>query len=560
MRASPCRWSSKQKQGQQQPQYALYSKLSLSFLIHLVWLGEKTPQQSQSKSKRNRVNDSDASPSEDMVPVKKKPAAAPKRPSGLKRKPPVRQSTAHAPAHIPLESEAEEEVPAKSACTRGKAASPAGDEGDDEEDNMEEYDSDNMEEHDGEALQSMDEDEEDREGEGEEENGQNVTEYQAVWDRDNDDAISADLNHVSRHHCQTASVSSFADDMDLDPVSEFDNPDAEDTENIPRPSKKASGSKAPGKRALAVKSEQPHWNDEEAFTTPETKQQAHTYDKSSWPATTHLLMPLPGLQLQISKQLPRIRQVIQGSITSTLSDAYFKNPYPDGIELKANVNKDLIKTQSIRRFLVEQSAMGRMMNLHGEVKSDNITTVESIYGLFAKADSDNPTEGDPEIKATVAHLLDDNFHYGHNVDGDPIRHQPYLHPGIKAVIKKSFGRLLILKKYGMRFVSSLQDDPERKDELELPPAMVALAATLVESILRNWHTGISVPTTFDASVNLATFKFYMDDLAKLQTQTKKGYHRLLHKLYQHAFSKTPNNIQVDANKRVSLIDYSRMEE
>ena len=63
--------------------------------------------------------------------------------------------------------------------------------------------------------------------------------------------------------------------------------------------------------------------------------------------------------------------------------------------------------------------------------------------------------------------------------GKPISSKPFQHPGIIKTLRGAFGRPVTLHHWGSRFTSSLPEDPERKDEKEIPAPMLALAAAAV---------------------------------------------------------------------------------
>ncbi len=63
--------------------------------------------------------------------------------------------------------------------------------------------------------------------------------------------------------------------------------------------------------------------------------------------------------------------------------------------------------------------------------------------------------------------------------GKPISSKPFQHPGIITTLRAAFGRPVTMHHWGSRFASSLPDDPERKDEKEIPAPMLALVAAAV---------------------------------------------------------------------------------
>ncbi|KAJ7582343.1 hypothetical protein C8J56DRAFT_957555, partial [Mycena floridula] len=346
---------------------------------------------------------------------------------------------------------------------------------------------------------------------------------------------------------------SSASSMSGDPGFEMDDDDSEEEEAKLAPS---AFKKKHGKCEQKVLNEKPRWESPEIddvkpkasdktakpdglksngkkLTSGKEGEEAH------WPLVAQCV-PYAHNKISITHQLMTLQSIVTIGCKKAICNLLTADPFSTSVNFKEKMKKMFLKIAKdskqaeIHKYLKKDPAYmsavctivtGQVSLKRGNVKGMAIPVIVSHFRLTGLKV--------PDYQKKVASLCKENlFHYGVTEDSKVIDHQPFLNPVILEVLVLTWGRQFILRTYGKLFVSSFPDDPVKKEERELPAAMVALAATAVGSVLQDWRAG-SRPhkySDFDAD-NVAQFNSLFDTLNSLKTGNWVCYHRLMADLF-----------------------------
>ncbi|KAJ7573411.1 hypothetical protein C8J56DRAFT_982632, partial [Mycena floridula] len=256
-------------------------------------------------------------------------------------------------------------------------------------------------------------------------------------------------------------------------------------------------------------------------------------EEAHWPLVARCV-PYVHNKLSITCQSTALQGIVTIGRKKSIGNLLTGDPFCTSVDFKETMQKMFLKITKdskqaeIRERLKKDPAYmsavcsvvtGRISLERGNVKSTAIPVVVSHFRLTGIKV--------PDCQIKVASLCNENlFHYGVTEDGKVIDHQPFLNPVILEVLVLTWGKPFIMRTYDKLFMSSFPDDPVKKEERELPAGMVALAATAVVSVLRDWRGG-SRPmaySDFDADNNVADFNTLFDTLNNIKTENRACYH------------------------------------
>ncbi|KAI0690833.1 hypothetical protein BC835DRAFT_1433959 [Cytidiella melzeri] len=342
-----------------------------------------------------------------------------------------------------------------------------------------------------------------------------------------------------------------------------------------------------GHRAQARRSEKPTFSDganvpntncyPQPDTQPNTTSQssaisgAHSSTDTNspnygWPVAAHYVAPPPSLPVSLKVQPSLLQQIIRTAIRSATGDYLFKTAYPSdknhwkGLrtilrrcatrlelnEYAERFEKDVAFGEDIAQILV-----ARFANRRGDVKSNASTCAAGYYSLL-------PGE---ECKDRVKDLTKSYTYIFPEEAGVMKRNKPFKHPCIIKVITKSFfesgrgGRSSLADKHSKLFSSSCEEGPKR-DELELPIPIVALAATAVHCALLEWKTGEHSKLSFHGDTYQPVYERHVKVLEDIRNDHAK-YHRMMADLYKTV--SRGKNTAGEVNT-AALVDLAAMEE
>ncbi|KAI0695826.1 hypothetical protein BC835DRAFT_1414648 [Cytidiella melzeri] len=285
-----------------------------------------------------------------------------------------------------------------------------------------------------------------------------------------------------------------------------------------------------------------------------------------WPVAAHYVAPPPSLPVSLKVQPSLLQQIIRTAIRSATGDYLFKTAYPSdknhwkGLrtilrrcatrlelnEYAEHFEKDVAFGEDIAQILV-----ARFANRRGDVKSNASTCAAGYYSLL-------PGE---ECKDRVKDLTESYTYIFPEEAGVMKQNKPFKHPCIIKVITKSFfesgrgGRSSLADKHSKLFSSSCEEGPKR-DELELPIPIVALAATAVHCALLEWKTGEHSKLSFHGDTYQPVYERHVKVLEDIRNDHAK-YHRMMADLYKTV--SRGKNTAGEVNT-VALVDLAAMEE
>ncbi|KAI0683941.1 hypothetical protein BC835DRAFT_1466986 [Cytidiella melzeri] len=406
--------------------------------------------------------------------------------------------------------------------------------------------------------------------------------------------LQNELPRIAAHNRDGQSVTPEIDtpDVKLEMIStteveDFDNAEPEDHDDIDTPSfqpradlslRQKTGKTIGGKRARARQAERPTFtaevNDSETRSSPPVTVSQGMPSSSadlnspnySWPVDTHYVPPPPTLPLSLKAQPVKLQQLIRTAIRMSTGDYLFKSAYPSeknhwkGLCATLHRCATRLKFQEYaERFEndvtfgedIAQHLLARIANRRGEVKYNATTCVAGYYGLLPG----------PECAERVKDLVD-NFTYIFPEEGGVMRrNKPFKHRCILRVITKSFfegGRgehSSLAEKHSKHFLLTFKEGT-KKDELELPIPIVALAATAVHCALLEWKSGEHIKHPFHGDTYQPIYEHHVKVLEDIRNEGGK-YHRLMADLYQTVSRGKNPAANVDT---AALVDLDAMDE
>ncbi|KAH7908387.1 hypothetical protein BJ138DRAFT_1157814, partial [Hygrophoropsis aurantiaca] len=359
-----------------------------------------------------------------------------------------------------------------------------------------------------------------------------------------------------------------------------------------KPKSSKSGVSAPGKRELARNLEKPKWREvaseskaplsdatlsdvdsesDQASVNP-TGHHLGKRDKAElqWPESCRLRYNDDG-KVNLNTQTPHIQSMLRETISELHKHILFENAHPS-YQDKPKITADLLlfATQKnsactdVRKRLKKDSKYvralaavpeGRVSTFRGAFLTAAMKHVMPSYGL----------RSGPELKKAVAALLEnDTYIYPVDEKGQPILSKPLQHDAIVEVIKEVCFENDTCPgvKFHSQFASTLEDRP---DERELPPPIIALAATAVHAALLHL-TQPPTPTGAKAAKPDINSYFYAgiyaahtEILTELFRQSERKYHVMMFQYYRDTYGYRFEQKSM-ANSNIRRINWAAMPE
>ncbi|KAH7904181.1 hypothetical protein BJ138DRAFT_1119658 [Hygrophoropsis aurantiaca] len=308
-----------------------------------------------------------------------------------------------------------------------------------------------------------------------------------------------------------------------------------------------------GKRALGYEREKPEWGDihqgsqckkDVKMEEPTTSSGIFTGESDgNWSTSTHLKYSDDG-KVNLKIQQPHIQALLHESISALQKYLIFEDAYPLFDERQALMRKLLLNAahenalwkSQLREVItriqndVEYTSalasvsLGRVSQFRGNIEKVASRHIISAYSLTKDSVDD-----------IVTLLQDDNYIFPVNAQGEPITSKPYQHPAILETIGEYFfhteGCLGV--KFKGHFTSTLDGHPEP----ELPPAMIAMAATAVRAALEDFKANHGRRgrgkrgANFSSSLYSGIYIHHVDIINGLFGQSARGYHKMMSGMY-----------------------------
>ncbi|KAJ3006005.1 hypothetical protein NUW54_g4094 [Trametes sanguinea] len=254
-------------------------------------------------------------------------------------------------------------------------------------------------------------------------------------------------------------------------------------------------------------------------------------------------------ELPLGPQPPRVRKVAHLAIYKVSVCVLFENAFPEGstaqslyagkaliesaAELEFHDVKLRLETDKQYSHDLGTIPSQRIATLRGPVKKTAAPLISTVYGL-------NPSGCKEDVEWLLSGLQYIYPYHPSTKPNTPVQKrrlattQPYRNDAILEVLHCSFfdGQPSIAEKYKKEFKSTSAAQP---DELELPIAMVALAATAVGSCLLDWlRAGGLRPKkakSFTADANSDIYAAHVAFLNSIKKDYPSKFHVLMHNLY-----------------------------
>ncbi|KAG7096158.1 hypothetical protein E1B28_006831 [Marasmius oreades] len=290
-----------------------------------------------------------------------------------------------------------------------------------------------------------------------------------------------------------------------------------------------------------------------ATTTTKSKLTANIPQGKEWPDCATLTLHPNGRSLRLSDQPYEVRTLVQHAIKSATIELVYCDAYPDPVDVIRKTRKILLTSV---RALNHTHPMQGFQLIKERIKSPDhgftdtlgkvVTDRFSVICGEAKDVAERCIVGYDitgikqicRVRVDVL-LTGDNYSYpgtwADGSDGTVTRtvdnRKPYASQPIIACIWGLYKRFdpHQLEQRPDIFASSIMDHPQ---ELELPPGLVALAATAVFAVLRDWKSGEFCRQNFEGNTFNRTYKSNIEWMAASEKHNPTKYHILMHGLYQ----------------------------
>ncbi|KAF8835184.1 hypothetical protein BDN67DRAFT_984795 [Paxillus ammoniavirescens] len=284
-------------------------------------------------------------------------------------------------------------------------------------------------------------------------------------------------------------------------------------------------------------------------------------------------------KVDLNAQQPHVRQVLHESVSNMEQHIFFENSYPDVTERsRVNITSFLAtarkgdlyidlrqRLQQDAQFVQAMSSVpdGRICKFRNEVRQIATETVGAAYGL---------TPG-PNLSEKISSLLkDDTYIYGLDAQGMPNLKQPLRHPGIIETLKqacfvKKKKKLPVGERFNGHFTSTLDGHPE----LEIPPVMLSLTATVVHAallrVMQATSGGVDSTVAADKSLSdinsshfAGVYASYIAIIDELYNQSETKYHVFMLRYHTDVSSGSHNLLRAAIQSTIRRIDWAGMDD
>ncbi|KAH8804140.1 hypothetical protein DL96DRAFT_1632249 [Flagelloscypha sp. PMI_526] len=282
--------------------------------------------------------------------------------------------------------------------------------------------------------------------------------------------------------------------------------------------------------------------------TPQTLVKPEKQKVTEWPPCTDLILPRSSSKLQLKDQPMYLKGVISDAMAIVPLHLIFKKLFPpvsdsaslvstclcEAVRQRINDNPGVEEYKTIKDRLVSDSDWVRQMgpailqrvsNARNEFRKLAVPSVRANYILVYR---------DLAEKVNVL-LNDSNYLYpsaGWKSNSNEISHQergqPFFHIGILEVAHQLLHDYNPDSTEGFCPVTSARFP----DQPEAPPALIALAATLVYACLSDWTTGEYKAVNFTTGLFSQEYERHLKWLSDSRDANEKNTHDLLYKLWK----------------------------
>ncbi|KAJ6527819.1 hypothetical protein B0H19DRAFT_1243251 [Mycena capillaripes] len=263
-------------------------------------------------------------------------------------------------------------------------------------------------------------------------------------------------------------------------------------------------------------------------------------DEAKWHPSAQIIYPAPGKKdILLNSQTEELQRVLRSSMALVKTALLFENSYPAIISRAGFARAYLVSAAEAlpeAKHILERLGLDlkyaailadilldRINILRGDIKR-TAASVAPGYFQFAGLN-------EAKTKELIEKLLKDH-RYIFPVDSQTqrlITEKPFHHPALKAIIKDSvFNRNFKANSMHL-FISTSKKHPT---QLELPDAMVALAATALYAALLEYRTtGERQVIAFTEGAYEDTYRNHMKTLSDTRDAAPVALHKVLHALF-----------------------------
>ncbi|KAJ7133962.1 hypothetical protein C8R43DRAFT_1132984 [Mycena crocata] len=266
--------------------------------------------------------------------------------------------------------------------------------------------------------------------------------------------------------------------------------------------------------------------------------------EDSWHPSARIAYPAPGKKdVLLNAQTEELQLVLRHAISAVKSSLLFEDAYPP----------ILSRAGFARAYLIEAAdAIPEGQHIRERLGSDlkYAAVLADILHNIQLLDRINILRGD--IKQLIEKVLKDH-RYIFPTDPQTQRlmtEKPFHHPALRAVIKNGVFTRNFKANNMHLFISTSKKHPK---QLELPDAMVALAATALYAALLEYRTtGEHQTIAFTEGAYEDTYRNHMNTLSQTRASAPVVFHKVLHGLFNEVTD--GKSTQPEAGSSATLIN------
>ncbi|KAJ7120568.1 hypothetical protein C8R43DRAFT_1136736 [Mycena crocata] len=288
--------------------------------------------------------------------------------------------------------------------------------------------------------------------------------------------------------------------------------------------------------------------------------------EDSWHPSARIAYPAPGKKdVLLNAQTEELQLVLRHAISAVKSSLVFEDAYPpilsragfaraylieaadaipEGQHIRERLGSDLKYAAVLADILHNIQLLDRINILRGDIKR---TAAGLAPGFFQFAGLN-----EVKTKELIEKVLKDH-RYIFPTDPQTQRlmtEKPFHHPALRAVIKNGVFTRNFKANNMHLFISTSKKHPK---QLELPDAMVALAATALYAALLEYRTtGEHQTIAFTEGAYEDTYRNHMNTLSQTRASAPVALHKVLHGLFNEVTD--GKSTQPEAGSSATLIN------
>ncbi|KAJ3525551.1 hypothetical protein NMY22_g10529 [Coprinellus aureogranulatus] len=201
--------------------------------------------------------------------------------------------------------------------------------------------------------------------------------------------------------------------------------------------------------------------------------------------------------------------------------AHVARTYPQAADIEDRVKEDV----KFAKVLIEQIVDRLATHRHKAAKY-----AHSQVSFFKLGLGEECRERVGIVSSMHAYIFPGRWTGADHKAWDSVRREPYLNPAIIETLKSAyFGSEQAI---GYRFKEDFKVLYNGETRYEIPPSLLALAATAVYHSLQEYRTGTHMEIPFHGNVFFPTYKSHIRTLQQLEQERPSRYHEILRRVYE----------------------------